>query len=155
MISFISKKNVGCLLDTKNDKELEVLYEEDFTDYVVDVILYAYDVKEILCEKVRAILTRRGIKARDFVDIFLISLKFNLKVQDFKQEIIEKIELMLGIYQKYQDNLVEKIKLLDSNDLFEWRAEKELLLKDIDEKQLNRFVNIFQEFLKEIVKKFI
>lgn len=151
----ISKKNVGCLLDTKNDKELEVLYEEDFTDYVVDVILYAYDVKEILCEKVRAILTRRGIKARDFVDIFLISLKFNLKVQDFKQEIIEKIELMLGIYQKYQDNLVEKIKLLDSNDLFEWGAEKELLLKDIDEKQLNRFVNIFQEFLKEIVKKFI
>ena len=149
----VSKKNMGCLLDAKNDKELEVLYGGNFTDYTTDVTLYTYDIKEILCEKVRAILTRRGVKARDFVDVFLITLKFDLKVQDLQKEIIEKIEFMIGMYHKYQENLDEKIKLLDSNDLFEWGTEKELLLEDIPEEQFNRFVNEFQGVLKGITMR--
>ena len=60
---------------------------------------------------------------------------------------------MIGMYHKYQENLDEKIKLLDSNDLFEWGTEKELLLEDIPEKQFNRFINEFQGLLKGIIMR--
>lgn len=150
----ISKKNVGCLLKDKDDKELEVLYEEDYKDYTANITLYTYDVKEILCEKVRAILTRRGIKARDFVDIYLICLSFNLNVKDFRQEIIDKTRFMIETYKKYQENIVKKIKLLPSEDFFQWGAEKDFLLEEIEEKQFNISVKQLQTFLKEIAKEF-
>ena len=117
--------------------------------------MFTYDIKEIVCEKVRAILTRRGVKARDFVDVYLISEDYGIKIQGLKKEIIEKIKLMLGLYQKYRTNLVEKIKLLESDDLFEWGAEEELLLKVIDEEKFSRFVKKFQEFLRNLVKEIV
>ena len=61
----------------------------------IRIKIKAYDLKEILVEKVRAILTRRGIKARDFVDVFLIIKKDKLDLNDFKKQIIEKISDML------------------------------------------------------------
>lgn len=151
----ISKKKVCSLLMDHEDKELEVLYETDYNDYTKRIILLTYDVKEILCEKARAILTRRGVKARDFVDIYLISLKFGIKAQDLKEEIIEKIKLMLDFYQKYRRNLVQKIKTLESNDLFEWGTEKEFLLEDIDEEKFDRFVKKFQGLLRDIGKEIV
>ena len=151
----ISKKNVGCLLKDKDDKELEVLFEDDYNDYSSEITLYTYDVKEILCEKVRAILTRRGIKARDFVDLCLIGSSFHVDVKDFMQEIIDKTKFMIEQYKKYQDNINEKLKLLSSKDFFQWGTEKELLLKTIDEKKFNRFVQELQEVLKDIGKEFV
>jgi predicted nucleotidyltransferase component of viral defense system len=151
----ISKKKVRNLLTDYEDKELEVLYDIDYKNYTTIIELLTYDVKEIVCEKVRAILTRRGIKARDFVDIYLISRKYGIKIQGLKKEITEKIKLMLELYQKYRTNLVEKIKLLESDDLFEWGTEKELLLKDINEEKFSRFVKEFQEFLKKLGKDIV
>lgn len=134
---------------------MEVLYNTDYKNYTTSINLFTYDIKEIVCEKVRAILTRRGVKARDFVDIFLISENYGIKIQGLKKEIIEKIKLMLNLYQKYRTNLVEKIRLLESDDLFEWGAEKELLLKGISEEKFSRFVKQFQEFLKDLGKEFV
>ena len=151
----ISKKKVRNLLTDYEDKELDVLYDTDYKNYTTSINLLTYDVEEIICEKARAILTRRGVKARDFVDIYLISKKYGIKIQDLKKEIIEKTKLMLDLYQKYRTNLVEKIKMSESNDLFEWGAEKELLLKDINEEKFNRFVKEFQNFLIELGKEIV
>ena len=151
----VSKRKIHNLLDNNSDKNLISLYGDDYKNYVDDVLLYTYDIKEILCEKVRAILTRRGIKARDFVDIYLITNNFGIKIQDLKDEIIEKTNFILDLYEKYQSNFREKVKLLDSGDLFRWGTERELLLKDIDEKQFNNFVKELQEFLREIGKEAI
>jgi len=151
----ISKRKVRNLLSNRKDKELEVLYNTDYKNYTTIINLFTYDIKEIVCEKVRAILTRRGFKARDFVDIFLISENYGIKIQGLKKEIIEKIKLMLNLYQKYRTNLVDKIKLLESDDLFEWSAEKELLLKGINEEKFSRFVKQFQVFLKDLGKEFV
>jgi len=150
----ISKKNVPSLFTGHNDKKLAVLYEKDYEDYTRPVSLFTYDVKEILCEKVRAILTRRGMKARDFVDIFFIFLEFKIKVEDFKDEIVDKTQFVLNLYKKYRRNLEEKIKIIGSEEFFSWGDEKELLLVEIDEKKFYRFVKdltiILQDLLKDL-----
>jgi len=151
----ISKKNVHCLFSSHEDKELAVLYEEDYKDYTNPISLLTYDVREILCEKVRAILTRRGIKARDFVDIFFISLEFKIKVQDFKDEIVDKTQFVLKLYKKYRRNLEEKIKIIDSEGFFSWGNEKELLLIEISEEKFYKFVKDFIKTLKDILEKII
>ena len=151
----ISKKNVRCLFSSQEDKELAVLYEKDYKDYTELVSLFTYDVIEILCEKVRAILTRRGLKARDFVDIFFISLEFKIKVQDFKDEIVDKTQFVLKLYKKYRRNLEEKIKIIDSEGFFSWGNEKELLLIEISEEKFYKFVKDFIKTLKDILEKII
>jgi predicted nucleotidyltransferase component of viral defense system len=143
----VSKRKINNLLGNTRNKNFVSLYGQDYTDYVNDALLYTYDKKEILCEKARAILTRRGIKARDFVDIYLITNKFGIKIQDLEDEIVEKTNFILNLYEKYRLNFGEKLKLLNSNDFFRWGTERELLLKDIDEKQFNRFVMELQNFL--------
>jgi hypothetical protein len=151
----ISKKTLGCLLKDKDDTELEVLFEKEYTECSSDIILYTYDIREIVCEKVRALLTRRGIKARDFVDLYLIGLSFDVDVKDFRREIIDKTKFMIKQYKKYQDNMIDKRKLLSSQDFFQWGTEEELLLKSIDEIKFNTFVKELQEVLRDIGNEFV
>lgn len=151
----ISKRKAIQLIEEKENKEFEILYENDYKDYSTNVKLLTYDVREILCEKVRAILTRRGIKARDFVDIYLICSNFNLNLDEYNQEILDKTKFMLDLYDKYQENIREKIKFLNSDDFFRWGTEKDLLLEEIDAKQFNQSVKQLQLFLRNISKKLI
>jgi len=151
----ISKKNVRSLFSSQEDKELAVLYDKEYADYTHPVTLFTYDIKEILCEKVRAILTRRGIKARDFVDIFFIFLEFKIKVEDFKDEIIDKTQFILKLYKKYRKNLEEKTRVIGSKEFFNWGDEKELLLVEINEKKFYRFVKDLTNRLKDILQEII
>ncbi len=148
----ISKKNIRSLFTGHEDKELAILYENDYEDYTRPVSLFTYDVKEILCEKVRAVLTRRGMKAGDFVDIFFIFLEFKIKVEDFKDEIVDKTQFVLNLYKKYRRNLDEKIKIIGSEEFFSWGDEKELLLVEIDEKKFYRFVKDLTTILQDLLK---
>lgn len=86
--------------------------------------------------------------------MYRICLSFNLNVKDFRQEIIDKTRFMIETYKKYQENIVKKIKLLPSETFFQWGAEKEFLLEEIEEKQFNISVKQLQTFLKEIAKEF-
>ena len=45
-------------------KELEFLFPRYYTEYRAIIPFNVYDIREILCEKIRAILTRRGFKER-------------------------------------------------------------------------------------------
>ena len=102
-----------------------------------------------IIEKVRAILTRRGIKARDFVDVFLIVMKEKLNLNDFKKEIIEKISDMLK-FEKYTLNIKNKEAQLD-NDLI-LGEEEALMLIPID-KSFPKFLKEFNVFLREIIQE--
>jgi predicted nucleotidyltransferase component of viral defense system len=150
----ISKRRVNCFLNKEN-KELQVLYEDDYKNYIKHISLLTYDVKEVLCEKVRAILTRRGLKARDFVDIFFINEHFKVRVDELKPIIVDKINYMLKLYRKYESNFNEKKKLVESNDVFWWGNERELLLVEIDEKKFYKFVSDFTKILKEVSREII
>lgn len=63
-----------------------------------------YSLAEILLEKFRAVLTRRNVKARDFIDLFLITEAQKIDPVDLREKIITKIRFMLR-YDKYLQNL--------------------------------------------------
>jgi len=137
-------------LISDGSKKIELLFPE-FRDYLNPIPFRVYDVREILCEKVRAILTRVGVKARDFVDVYLIKEKFGVDPEEYTDCIKEKTEFALKLYRKYRRNLRAKKQLIESKRLFKWGDEKDLLLRPINEEQFSQFNTTFLEYLKNIV----
>ncbi len=133
----------------KEYKELEFLFPSFYKEYRKALSLNIYDIKEIFCEKIRAILTRKGIKERDFIDIYLISKKFGFGYEDFETEILEKTTFMLNLYTKYKTNLEENLKVL-SVDSFPFGSENYLLLTEINREEFYKFVKEFITYLKKI-----
>lgn len=100
-------------------------------------------------EKVRAIMTRRGIKARDFLDVFIISKNSKLQPRDFKKEIIQKTRLMLDKYGKYTTNIKNKdFSHLDKLILGE---EEQLLIGPI-QRGFENFLKKFKISLEGLLK---
>ena len=94
-------------------------------------------------------MTRRGIKARDFVDVFLIVKKEKLDLKDFKKQIIEKINYMLK-FEKYNQNIKNKEAQLKEELIL--GEEEALMLIPID-KGFPKFLKEFNLFLMEIIKE--
>lgn len=138
----------GSLIGKGHEKEINFLFPEySFLLKIPKIKVYA--LKEIAVEKVRAILTRRGIKARDFVDIFLICKEKGIDVIKLKKEILRKTKFMLK-YQKYSDNLLSKefsfkMELIASE-------EKKLMLKPIG-KEFEAFLRKLEPFLKGLIRE--
>ncbi len=132
--------------------EVEKFFPKEYEEYSREIDFTTYDIREILCEKVRAILTRRGTKARDFVDVYLIARKLNEDISKYESEIMEKTRYTLDMYEKYRSNLKRKSDLISSKELFSWGRERELLLKELDEADFTRFVDIFSDFLIRIIE---
>lgn len=145
----IKELNAGCIVPKNLEKDFSFLAQEETEILLKPVNIKAYDLKEILIEKVRAILTRRGIKARDFVDVFLIVNKEKLNLKDFKKEIIEKISDMLK-FEKYTQNIKNK-EAQFKNELI--LGEEEALLLTLIDKGFPKFVKEFNDFLKEIIRE--
>ncbi len=64
---------------------------------------------------------------------------------------MKKLNLALQSYDKYRNNLKAKAGLLQSDRLFDWGKERELLLAEIDERDFYAFLEKFRSFLKEII----
>jgi predicted nucleotidyltransferase component of viral defense system len=94
---------VNTLLGSARLSKEERAYFREPLEFYRPFKLQAYDEREILCEKVRAILTRRVQKLRDFYDLFVLS-KHGFKLRDLKRQIVEKVRASLH-YKKYRDNL--------------------------------------------------
>ena len=129
--------------------ELALLFPE-FKEYTQKILFDVYDVREILCEKIRAILTRKGMKARDFIDVYLIYTQCRIRLEDIYSCSVEKTRFMLRLYERYRKNLEEK-KTIVMSAPFTWGEEKDLLLKDIDEKEFYEFLEKLKMFLKKVV----
>src|SRR3989344_7213617 len=108
----IKEKNTNNIFFGKfKSLELAFLLPEN-SEWILKIPkLKCYDIREVLIEKVRAILTRKGVKARDFIDVYMIEKKENLDVRDFKKQIIDKITAMLK-FEKYRLNLGKKDTLI-------------------------------------------
>jgi predicted nucleotidyltransferase component of viral defense system len=107
--------------------------------------LHAYDINEIAAEKIRAILTRRGIKARDYVDLHVLRQN-NISVESVKKLAIQKTLFMLG-YEKYAQNLSTKT-FTEKIDL---GKEEALMIQPIG-KDFSSFVEKTQKELSEIAQ---
>lgn len=102
----LKNAKLGSLLSEEKE-ELTLLFPE-FKEYTQKILFDVYDVREILCEKVRAILTRKGIKVRDFLDVYLIHREFGIELEDIFSCSVEKIRFTLRLYERYRKNLEEK-----------------------------------------------
>ncbi len=131
-------------------KELVMLYPE-YQEYTQRIRFDAYDCHEILAEKIRAILTRQGTKARDFLDVYLIEKEFNISVEDVFSCALEKTKFTLNLYARYRENLKNKRSTVLSTP-FSWGEEKGLLLKEIDEKDFYKFIEKLRVFLKKVIE---
>jgi predicted nucleotidyltransferase component of viral defense system len=136
---------------TGEHEELEVLFPE-YAEYNKKISFGIYDTREILSEKVRALLTREGTKARDFLDVYFICRRFGIRLEDMEGCIVSKTNFALELYDKYRSNLKEKIALLQSGNIFGWGRERDLLLLQIDDSDFYSFLSEFQGFLKEIIR---
>jgi len=145
----IKELNVRLIIPKNLEKDFSFIASEDAETFLKPIKIKAYDLKEILIEKVRAVLTRRGIKARDFVDIFLITKKDKLDLNDFKKEIIKKINDMLK-FEKYSQNIKNKETQLNGDLIL--GEEEALMLSPID-KDFPKFIKGFNIFLREIIKE--
>jgi len=132
-------------------KELKFLFPTYYMEYRETIPFNVYDIREILCEKVRAILTRRGFKERDFIDIYFISSKFNINLKKLKRETLEKLRFILELYKKYRRNLREKVSMLSVKN-FPFGSERHLLIEKIDEKKLYSFLTEFMKWLKDLAE---
>lgn len=133
-------------------EKTEFLFE-DYVQFTNPISLRVYSVKEIFCEKMRAILTRRGVKARDFLDIYLINKKYGLSPEEVRPCLEKKIIFAISSFQKYNDNFEDKKELLFQDQLFDWGSEKDLLVNELDEDDFNLFISKLLDFLKRFIKE--
>lgn len=141
--NFVRKK-AEPLIGKIDEKEAKALFSQESIVLLSRPALDAYDIKEILLEKVRAILTRRGVKERDFVDVCLIIKKLGKDISSFRKEIIKKTLFMLR-FEKYRENLAEKLKI---KTWIKPGEERYLLLKPID--GFHSYLKEIEPFLNEI-----
>jgi len=143
-----NNKKITNLLENIDGKEFLFLFE-DMNELLEYSKIKAYDIKEILIEKNRAILTRRALKARDFIDIYLILEYLDKEIKPFKKNIIEKTKFMLNKYTKYNKNLEVRRKLGFKYIIGD---EERLLLKPIS-KKFNKFTKSLSEYLDNLIKE--
>ncbi len=106
------------------------LLEGDLAEgYAAPIPVTAYDPREILVEKCRAILTRTAAKSRDLVDLFLLERDRDLRVERFESQVIEKTRRAVQGSARYRAQAVQfeaREALLLEEDV------RPLLLKPID-----------------------
>jgi len=133
----------------KNDlKEVKFLFPEYEKTISKEIVIESYDIREILVEKIRAIITRRGVKTRDFIDVYFITRYLRENVGDYEEEIIEKILFAL----KYEKYLVNLLKKHDSFKLLKLEDKKDILLESLG-KEFDKFLQDFGYFLDKLLEK--
>lgn len=111
------------------------------TGYATAVPVTAYDPREILVEKCRAILTRTAAKSRDLVDLFLLERDRGLRVENDESGVVEKTRRSVqgsARYRAQARSFDEREALLLEEDV------RPLLLKPID-------VDAFQRYRERVI----
>jgi len=130
-------------------KELEVLFPEEAYIILTKPRMKAYDLREIASEKVRAVLTRRGTKARDIIDLYMLSER-GISIKSVRKEAMEKIRAMMK-YMKYSKNMLAKTDMIRAVDI---EKERYLLVTDIGE-DFWSFSDTASSELKEIRQELV
>jgi predicted nucleotidyltransferase component of viral defense system len=117
-------------------KDLAFLYPACAKFAFQSANLNVYSLDEITAEKVRALLTRRSFKARDIIDLYMLSKK-GITIDSVKNVAIKKTLFMLK-YSKYDVNLKNK----KFEGVYSIGDEEELMLKPLG--------NDFEKFAKDV-----
>jgi predicted nucleotidyltransferase component of viral defense system len=142
------KMTVRTLLNRAKLKKDEETYFDENLDSYQPFKVSAYDEREILCEKVRAILTRKAQKLRDFFDLFVLH-KHGFQAASLEDEIVEKTKAVL-YYKKYRDALEKNRNRFEiQGGILEDPFERKLLVKK-PTKEFEDFLKTSIENLKKV-----
>jgi hypothetical protein len=141
---------VKTLLDNVRLSKDDMAYFEESLEFYKPFKVKAYDEKEILCEKVRAILTRRAQKMRDFYDLFML-YKSGYKIEALKEQIVVKIKACLH-YEKYRAILETNKESLGFSAVLENHGERELFVTE-PPKDFDLFLKRLPDALKDIMSQ--
>lgn len=144
----ITEKAVSPLVNAGAFSETDRMYFSDYTDVYKPLKFHVYDLREIACEKIRALLTRKGIKARDIVDLYFIERTHKININALKDVCIEKITFAVRSYEKYRKNILARTALSEKNLVLE-NAEH-LMLAETDKKDFDLFAKKLFAFLEEV-----
>lgn len=117
-------------------------------EYSTPIPVTAYDPREVLAEKCRALLTRTAAKSRDLVDLFLLERDRALGVERYAAQIVEKTRrAVLGTarYRRQAERFDEREALLLEEDV------RPLLLKPIDMEAFQKHRERVIPFLKGLL----
>lgn len=137
----VRKREASSLLRGDRPGDLQLVDEVLTETYATPVRCAAYDAKEILVEKCRAILTRQAAKGRDVLDLFLLDRVLRLHVEDYLPQIQRKTRFSIEDRKRYREQLngvKHRFKALLEEDI------RPLLIKELD-------LEDFQEYRKELV----
>lgn len=135
----VEKKRLNPL--TLNFPDNERIYFKEFLEFYDNLNYYAYDIREIACEKIRTLLTRKTAKVRDLFDLYLIHKKFGVDSVGLKKMWTKKIKFSVDNYERYSENYNAR-KMLTKDD-FVLEEIEYLLLTDIDKSDFEIFVTKF------------
>ena len=135
-------------------KDFQYLYPASASMATHSPMLSCYDLKEIAAEKIRALLTRRGFKARDIIDVYMLHKK-GITLASVKAMAFEKTQFMLK-YLKYAENLNHKhfdenFRLGEEQNLFVKQPGKDF--KAFTQKTLKALNTMAEEFRQKIREK--
>jgi predicted nucleotidyltransferase component of viral defense system len=149
----LKKAIVKTLLNDPDLTKDERVYFEEFLGFYKSFQILAYDEREILCEKVRAILTRRAQKLRDFYDLFMLD-KSGIEVMKLRKDVIKKTKASLR-YEKYKKNLEKNRQSLEMRGILDDTFERSLFVikpgKDF-EIFIRKFIVVLKDIMNKIVK---
>jgi predicted nucleotidyltransferase component of viral defense system len=151
-LSFENQKLTAQNLLLNVTEDTKLLFPEDFDKYSGKVLVNAYNINEIVVEKVRALLTRTGAKARDYVDLYFISQKYKVSIDQFIAEVIKKIQFATKRNQRYRNNFLSTEKALQEGSMFKWGDEEKYLLTPINTQEFDAYVDNLENKLRSIIK---
>ncbi len=118
--------------------------------YAAPIPVTAYDPRDILVEKCRAILTRTAAKSRDLVDLFLLERDLGFRVEDHEAEIVAKTRRAVegsARYREQAERFAAREALLLEEDV------RHLLLKPIDMAAFQRDRERVVPFLRSLLPR--
>ncbi len=135
------------LLTGRRIRDDEKAYFKEFLEFYHPVKIATYTPEEILCEKIRAILTRQAVKLRDIYDVFMIE-KAEVRTEKLKKEILAKIDAAMK-FEKYREALRATTETLDLENVLNDPSEMEMFVIKPEE-EFYSFVSELKNFLKEV-----
>lgn len=143
----ISERTILPVTDASAFSETEQKYFSDYVGLYKPLKWPVYDLREIASEKVRALLTRKGVKARDVVDLYFLEKKHKIHISALKDACVEKVNFAIESYDKYKKAFLargsfEKGILLEDVS--------HLMLAEFDKKEFEDFTQKLFLFLKEV-----
>lgn len=145
-------KELNSLINNSQFTKEDQIYFKEFLDFYKTIKIKVYDIKEIVTEKFRSILTRKAIKSRDAIDLLFIYQKFKIRPQDILKETKEKLLYSINSYEKYKDNLIlarDKIQTLE----FQYNEVRPLVIKPFNKDDFDKYIQELKPLLIEMVEE--